>query len=279
MAAAPKVVLVLHGSVPLVWDRSTTEISYNRYSQNATIFSKRLGALRKQCGKSIDFVFVDGPKILQPVDLVGATPGATSTATTLDALGASEAIEPNTESRAWWTWNNTRSNALGLPESLALLRDVLKTRTFDGVLGFSQGAALAALLAALLEHPHAYSPFLIDGQPPHPPFKFCVAVSGFRLSEPIADAIYGTSFATPTLHIIGRNDIIVIEERSQSLVKISANARVEEHDGGHFVPSKGNWRKFLAAYLLDPTDNVPSPSLDNSGTATPVDPPQQIMKL
>jgi len=264
MATAHKVVLVLHG-----------------YSQNATIFSKRLGALRKQCGKSVDFVFVDGPKVLQPVDLVGATPGpgATSTATTLDALGASEAIEPNTESRAWWTWNNTKSNALGLPESLALLRDVLKTRTFDGVLGFSQGAALAALLAALLERPHAYPPFLIDGQPPHPPFKFCVAVSGFRLSEPIADAIYGTSFSTPTLHIIGRNDIIVVEERSQSLIKISANARVEEHDGGHFVPSKGNWRKFLAAYLLDPTDNVPSPSLDNSGTATPVDPPQQIMKL
>ncbi|KAJ6588540.1 FSH1-domain-containing protein [Mycena capillaripes] len=259
MATAVKTVLVLHG-----------------YSQNANIFSKRLGALRKQCGKSVDFVFVDAPIVLQPADLFGS---AASAATTLDALGASEAIGTN-EARAWWTWNNTRSEALGLPQSLDVLRDVLKTRKFDGVLGFSQGAALAALLTALLERPQVYPPFLIDEQTPHPPFKFCVAVSGFRLSgTPIADAIYETPFTTPTLHVIGRNDVIVIEERSHQLLKISTNARVEEHDGGHFVPSKGNWRKFLAAYLLDPTDNVPSPSLDNSGTATPVDPPPQIMKL
>lgn len=50
---------------------------------------------------------------------------------------------------------------------------------------------------------------------------------------------------------------------------------------GHFVPSKGNWRKFLADYLRDPasSDLVPSPSSftgvpsgPNSGAATPVGP-------
>ncbi|KAJ7120956.1 serine hydrolase FSH [Mycena epipterygia] len=256
---AKRTVLVLHG-----------------YSQNATVFSKRLGALRKQCGKSIDFVFLDAPIILQPADLFGSSP---STTTTPDALGASEAIEMN-EARAWWTWNPNRTEAIGLPETLRVIRDILKTRTFDGVLGFSQGASAAALVTALLERPHSYPPFLVDGQPPHPPFKFCVAVSGFRLSgSSIPDTIFETDYSTPTLHIIGRNDIIVVEERSQKLIDISTNARVEKHDGGHFVPSKGNWRKFLAAYLLDPTNNVPSPSLaassaDNSGTATPVNPPE-----
>ncbi|KAJ6511437.1 FSH1-domain-containing protein [Mycena vitilis] len=238
---------------------------------NAAIFSKRLGALRKQCGKSVDFVFVDAPTILQPSDLPAAT---------LDALGASEATGTS-DARAWWTWNTTKSEALGLPKSLEVLRDVLKTRTFDGVLGFSQGAALATLLSALLERPQVYPPFLVDGLAPHPPFQFCIAVSGFRLSgTPIADAIYEAPFSTPTLHVIGKTDVIVVEERAHQLVKISTDARVEEHDGGHFVPSKGNWRKFLAAYILDPTDNVPSPSLiSNSGTATPVDAPLQTMKL
>ncbi|KAJ7507350.1 FSH1-domain-containing protein [Mycena galericulata] len=260
---AARTILVLHG-----------------YSQNATVFSKRLGALRKQCGKNVDFVFVDGPSILQPVDLHGAAPQPGSTESTLDALGAAEAIE----ARAWWKWNPDRVDPIGLPETLEVLRDILKTRKFDGVMGFSQGAACAALLSALLEQPHTYPPFLIDGKPPHPPFQFCVAVSGFRLSGSTADAIFGTGYSTPTLHVIGRNDIIVVEERSRKLIQISTNARVEEHDGGHFVPSKGNWRKFLAAYLLDPTDNVPSPSLtpsaDNSGTATPIDSgPVHIMKL
>jgi predicted esterase len=36
----------------------------------------------------------------------------------------------------------------------------LKTRTFDGVLGFSQGAALAALLAALVRHRHMHVIYL-----------------------------------------------------------------------------------------------------------------------
>jgi hypothetical protein len=63
--------------------------------------------------------------------------------------------------------------------------------------------------------------------------KFCVAVSGFRMvGDPIVDAIYETTFSTPTLHIIGKNDVVVIEERSHQLAKISTNARVEEHDGG-----------------------------------------------
>ncbi|KAJ6481787.1 FSH1-domain-containing protein [Mycena sanguinolenta] len=235
-----KSVLVLHG-----------------YTQNASIFSKRLGALRKECGKNVDLVFIDGPIILQPVDQFGSTPEALNSAETNDA-------------RAWWKWNSNSSEAVGLPESLQVIRDVLKTRTFDGVMGFSQGATFAALLAALLERPEVYPPFLVDGHAPHPPFKFCVAVSGFKLQdgEPIADLVYQTSFSTPTLHIIGKNDVVVPEERSRRLVNISTSARVEEHDGGHFVPSKGNWRKFLAAYFLDPTDNVPSPS-GNSGTATP----------
>ncbi len=33
----------------------------------------------------------------------------------------------------------------------------------------SQGAALAAIVAALLEKPESYPPFLVDGKPPHPP--------------------------------------------------------------------------------------------------------------
>ncbi|KAJ7031576.1 serine hydrolase FSH [Mycena alexandri] len=262
----------------------TTVLVLHGYSQNASIFSKRLGALRKQCGKAVDFVFVDGPLILQPVDLVGMASPSASAESTLNALGASEAGLEKNEARAWWKWNDQKSEALGLAGSLETIRDVLKTRKFDGVFGFSQGATFAALLSALLERPHVYPPFLVDGKAPHPPFKFCVSVSGFRLSGAIADAIYEAPYLTPTLHIIGRNDVIIIEERSHRLVAISANARVEEHDGGHFVPSKGSWRKFLAAYLEDPSDNVPSPSLamssaDNSGTATPMESETPQMKL
>ncbi|KAF7329945.1 FSH1 domain-containing protein [Mycena kentingensis (nom. inval.)] len=236
----------------------TTVLALHGFSQNAAVFSKRLGALRKQCGKTVEFVFLDAPMVLQPVDLVGSASAS---------LDAGDAVE----SRAWFRWNEDKSEAVGLPQSIRVLRDVLKERRFDGVLGFSQGAGMAAFLSALLERPNAYPDFLIDGQPPHPPFKFCVAVSGFRLRGSIGESIFSENYRTPTLHVIGKTDIIVVEERSRALVAVSDNARVEEHDGGHFVPSKGNWRKFLAAYLADPAGDVPSPSAsaESSGTSTP----------
>lgn len=79
---------------------------------------------------------------------------------------------------------------------------------------------------------------------------------------------------TPTLHIIGKNDIVVIEERSRKLIEVSANSRVEEHEGGHFVPSRGDWRKFIVEFLRNPFNNAPSPGMASvsappSGTATP----------
>ncbi|TFK65619.1 FSH1-domain-containing protein [Pluteus cervinus] len=253
-SATVRTVLVLHG-----------------YSQNSSIFSKRLGALRKECGKEFDLVFVDAPHVLQPVDLVGL-----SSPSTLNASEASSAsVDPTLTPRGWWKTNKERTKMTGLEETLVLMRDMLKERRFHGVFGFSQGAALAGLLSALLERPHTYPPFLVDGQPPHPPFEFCVAVSGFRVNDPAYLPFYEPSYSTPTLHVIGKTDIVVLEERSKQLIDVSNNKRVEDHDGGHFVPSQGNWRRFFRNYMRDPT----SPelislrsmgSVPNSGTATPV---------
>ncbi|KAF8548989.1 FSH1-domain-containing protein [Imleria badia] len=257
--AATRKVLMLHG-----------------YSQNASIFSKRLGALRKAMDKHIEMVFVDGPMVLQPVDLDGFTS---------NALGASEVTsetsDPALTPRGWYKANPERAVANGLEDALQTLKDVLLQDRYVGVFGFSQGAAMAALLAALLEKPHTYPAFLVDGESPHPPFQFCVSVSGFKVNDPLASDIFGQSYATPTLHVIGKTDVIVIEERSKVLLKVSANARVEEHEGGHFVPSKANWRNFFRDYLRNPLGDLPSPrswaiSQSNSGTATPITPASNL---
>ncbi|KAF9017737.1 FSH1-domain-containing protein [Hymenopellis radicata] len=244
--AATKSILVLHG-----------------YSQNAAIFSKRIGALRKQCGKNVDFVFLDGPIVLQPVDLFDVDGGP------LSGTGASEAgatDDPALKPRGWYKANHDKTKAIGLEDSLVLLRETLKRERLI------QGACMAAFLAALLERPEVYPPFLVDGKPPHPPFQFCVSVAGFKIVDPLSEVVFQTSYDTPTLHVIGKTDIIVTPERSQSLLDVSTHKRVEEHDGGHFVPSKTSWRKFLAAYLKDPLGDVPSPSplsAPPSGTVTP----------
>jgi len=65
-----------------------------------------------------------------------------------------------------------------------------------------------------------------------PRSKFCVSVSGFKIAGPISATVFSEAYATPTLHVLGKNDIIVVEERSRVLINISIGKRVEEHDGG-----------------------------------------------
>ncbi|KAI0354543.1 FSH1-domain-containing protein [Trametes cingulata] len=259
---AAKKVLMLHG-----------------YAQNATIFSKRMGALRKSCGKDIDFVFVDAPHVLTPADLAEAF-RSSSEESSLDDLGAPEAAtetDPAMAPRGWWKVDAARTKTIGLEDSIQLLRDYLVKDHYEGIFGFSQGAAMAALIAALLEKPEVFPPFLVDGKPPHPPLTFCIAAAGFRPKSPHCDSIFLPSYSTPTLHILGKTDVIVVEERSKTLLDVSANKRVEYHEGGHFVPSKANWRNFLKAYMKDALGDVPSPSQvagsqPASGAATPVTP-------
>jgi len=229
-------------------------LALHGYSQNAITFSKRLGAIRKEC-KNIDFVFVNAPHILLPSELSGAPSQFDS-----EEVVSEEASDPNTAPRGWWKSNQTRTKAEGVQTSILVIRGLLMTQRFDGVLGFSQGAAFAAIIAALLERPHLYPDFLVDGKPPHPPLQFCISVSGYRLNDPFCLEFLMPGYSTPTLHIIGKTDIVVVEERSRQLIEVSENSHVEEHNGGHFVPSQSSWRKIFANYMNDPSGQHPSPS-------------------
>jgi len=174
--------------------------------------------------------------------------------------------------RAWWRANEDKTRYTGFEQSVELVRDVLAKDHYEGVFGFSQGAAFASFITALLEKPHLHPPFLIDGKPPHPPLKFCVAVSGFLPLDVRLNAIYEEPFNTYTLHVLGTNDVIVSSQRSHMLIDMSANRRVEEHDGGHFVPSKTSWRNFFRDFLRDPspTAGIPSPSAYSAVDSEPV---------
>ncbi|KAH9855499.1 FSH1-domain-containing protein [Lenzites betulinus] len=256
---APKKILVLHG-----------------YAHSAAYFSKKIAAVCKACGDDVefgkaitithtsDFVIIHGPIVLTPADL-GRPADDVSAA---DADDSDPAMAP----RAWWTVDAPKTITVGIELSIQLLRDYLIKDHYDGILGFSQGAAMAAIMSTLLERPEVFPGVLVDGKPPHPPFKFCITVAGYKPKSPQCDLIFKPTYSTPTLHIIGRNDIVIVEEDSLRLVAINTNHRVEYHDGGHFMPSKTSWRNFLKAYIQDPLADIPSPSpkVASSGTATPL---------
>ncbi|KAG8860284.1 hypothetical protein FRB96_003933 [Tulasnella sp. 330] len=198
----------------------------------------------------------------------------------MSAVQSQEEQDPEAVARAWWRSNPEKTHYSQLSETVKYLRDLMHKEQFDGVFGFSQGAGLVGLLCAMLERPHVHPEFLIDGQPPQPPFKFAIVVSGFKPADiSLAPLFEDYTIQTPTLHVLGNTDLIVTRERSHGLIDVCENPRVEKHKGGHFIPSTAMWREFFRAYIrsFDPSSEVPqseavpSPSQTPSvsGTSTP----------
>jgi fermentation-respiration switch protein FrsA (DUF1100 family) len=97
----------------------------------------------------------------------------------------------------------------------------------DGLFGFSQGAALTGLLAALRESPKA--PLGLD-------FRFAIMVGGFTSFLPQHADLFPRPLSIPSVHVIGRSDGIVPRSDSLKLAGRFADPLVLEHGGGHVIP-------------------------------------------
>lgn len=202
------------------------------YTSNKFQFHKRSGAISKACRDVADFIFINGPLIVQPITWAGD----------LDTPDAEEGkvIDENTpieeQPRAWWRADDD-GNYLDWDKSVDYINEVLKTKgPFDGIVGFSQGGCLAGILASAFEKPERMPGLKLPKE--QGAFKFAVAVSGFRSRDQLHQKLFETPIETPVLHVLGRADQIVELERSQTLVDVCKNSRVELHDGGHSLPSQ-----------------------------------------
>ncbi|PLW15547.1 hypothetical protein PCANC_14537 [Puccinia coronata f. sp. avenae] len=271
----PKV-LMLHGSALLLSTKNINPLADQGrrplLSQNASIFSKRLSAVRKACQDYCEMVFVDAPIV---IDVPDATSDDLNKYDSAAVATHTPETDPALIPRAWWKAkeitdgpDGTRKTYEGFDESMKFIRRVIDEQgPFDACFGFSQGAAMAGLLASYLERPSLHTAFSDPPLTAQQPFKAAILVAGFRLNHPPAwhrssDGTY-TKLTTRSLHVIGNTDVIVAEDRSQSLVDAFEKPRVERHDGGHFVPSKKSWRDFFALYMqsihLQDDSQVPSP--------------------
>ena len=121
----------------------------------------------------------------------------------------------------WWQegfsgWERTRDWAA------ELLRTGPRT---DGIFGFSQGAALTGLLAALRE-----------SRPAPVEFEFAIMVGGFTSFMPQHAGLFRHKLAVPSVHVTGRADRIVPTRDSLLLAGRFADPLVIEHPGGHVIP-------------------------------------------
>lgn len=129
----------------------------------------------------------------------------------------------------------------GLEEALGTVAQALdKLGPFDGLLGFSQGAALAALVCALSQ----------AGDPRFPLPRFIILVSGFcprgsGLKEPLLQG----SLSLPSLHVFGDTDRVIPSQESVQLASRFPGAVTLTHSGGHFIPAAAPQRQAYLKFL------------------------------
>lgn len=132
------------------------------------------------------------------------------------------------------------------------------------MIGFSQGGALAALVASALEaNPARLLPSEyrlsseVDGTRRavcpnglvQPPLKFAIIYSGFLAIDRTCSFFFEPKIKTPTMHFLGQLDSVVDESRSRRLVAACVNPEVVVHVGGHFVPSQRVNMDALAVFI------------------------------
>ncbi|KAJ4358164.1 uncharacterized protein N0V89_002743 [Didymosphaeria variabile] len=192
------------------------------------------------------------------------------------AAEAKENGEPEeTDAWAWWRRKGDGEPYVyeGIELGLEALARVLKEEgPFDGVIGFSQGGAMAAMVASLLEPERrkAFERLYPEGgmsypqsfeadtgyieETIHPPLKFAVSYSGFAArGVELYRGFYEPKITTPMLHFIGTLDTVVEEARSLALVErcVETKGRVVHHPGGHFVTLQKTYVAALVGFIKE----------------------------
>ncbi len=172
----------LHSSQPL------KILMLHGYTQSGPLFRAKTRALEKHLQKAFPgsaLSYPTGPLQLKPSDVPGFDPNA-SDYEDIDAFG-------------WWRRSNTAEppEYVGMEDGLSEVAKTLATDgPFDGVAGFSQGAALAAMVSSMLEGQRRKDAFrniqspssLSIPFPPsfsnlqHPPLKFLRHLQWLRCS-------------------------------------------------------------------------------------------------
>ncbi|KAK3624904.1 hypothetical protein LTR56_020718 [Elasticomyces elasticus] len=162
--------------------------------------------------------------------------------------------------RAWFRRLDTVSRYEELDSSLEYLCTYIKEYgPVDGVIGFSQGAAMAMMLASLCEAGinsgrvealrSQGSP--VNLEPPQGPLKFAIACAGFCGTAAYYSGFYSPKIITLSLHVIADLDTMVSAEHTSDLMQACSNPQVVNHPAAHYLPRDGRTLNAIAEFIAE----------------------------
>ena len=179
------------------------------YHGSAAVLRSQMAPLLSAMPTQIEFVYVDAPSL-------------------------------SSGDFGWW-----HGGFRGWERTLAWAVDLFAAQPrFDGLFGFSQGAALTGLLAAVDQS---------EGETAARDrwFDFAVMVGGFKSDAAIHADLFRHQLAIPSVHVMGRADTIVPIRDSRELANQFRSPVILEHPGGHVIPSIGAVTEPLTQFFTD----------------------------
>lgn len=193
------------------------------YQQNAAIFRRKTATIRKQLAFA-ECVYAEAPHL----------------------VGDHEQDEERTL-KGWWkaVEQDGKMRYTGAVESLEYLNRMWAAGDYCGILGFSQGAAMANIFSQQLD--------------PKP--QFLISVSGFA---PRDESYALAQTDIPILHVIGDYDKIIVPQISMHLAQatsgqafvpyetssVAGSSTLLRHPHGHLLPGHAEYRKYLNEWIL-----------------------------
>lgn len=215
--------------MPETKSRKLRILALHGYHGSGEILRGQMGTIPSELADIADFVFIDAPshddRDFGWWHAVEAEPDP-----------ACEDPGVHGPRRHYKGWQRTRE---------AIVR-LFEEEKFDGLFGFSQGAALSGLLTGMRARGKATTE-----RPLH--FDFVMMVSGFPSNDPKLAALYTQrdAYDLPSLHVLGHADGIVPVERTRALAAHFVNPIFAEHAGGHVISSDKSVHAKIRAFTED----------------------------
>lgn len=242
------------------------------YLQNGKIFAEKSSGLRKILTKKNNYQldYVDPPIIINNKEELPFKLSEDED----EANTKWDAIVKDDINRAWWKHKDPH-NYEGFQQSVDFLVNYIKENgPYDGILGFSQGAAMAAIITNTIGEIQ-------------PNFKTSIFISGFTFTEAKAAdgdkkaldneekdiSVYSSKvkilpgyekyftipedFNTTIISVVGANDFAVPAIRGEHLASIyegKTSSTLFKHDGGHFVPNKKQFLNPIVEKIVSSID-------------------------
>ena len=152
----------------------------------------------------------------------------------IEAVDWDIGIDAATDYGAWWVADapsSAEASAAG-DKAVWTVEEAVRSGGFHGIVGFAEGAALAAVVAARAAL----------GEDGACPLRFAVMCSGAvpkhyeRLLERAAAA--DGAAALPTMHLISEADAVMPADQGARLASLFPGAEVLWHEAGHAMPPK-----------------------------------------